>query len=302
MSLATSTAASRPSGGHRGALFLLSAVIITLLGLSAILFQMVHRAAVRGPELDARERAQNLHAARILAAIDEIEDSLGVVMPEGRSPRLRSSSASERMIGHSNADALERIAEIRATLLNRQQRIGELESSLDQTQRQFAGAQQSNARLESTLKLKEARVAQLARRVRALDARATGLESDVADAENTIRRRDETIEDKRRQIGTVYYVIGDKKRLSEAGVIESRGGILGLGKVLQVSSGLDDDSFKRLYTDKRRTIRVPATRARVLSAQPASSYSLAQSGEQMVLRIVDPERFRAIKHVVILTE
>ena len=46
---------------------------------------------------------------------------------------------------------------------------------------------------------------------------------------------------------------------------------------------------------------IPAAKATVISAQPASSYELTVVNGQTMLRILDAAQFRAVKHVVIMT-
>ena len=48
-------------------------------------------------------------------------------------------------------------------------------------------------------------------------------------------------------------------------------------------------------------MRTGTPKARVLSAQPASSYELKLEGEEMELHILEPREFRKVKHLVILT-
>jgi len=49
------------------------------------------------------------------------------------------------------------------------------------------------------------------------------------------------------------------------------------------------------------TLAESRAKARVLSAQPAGSYSLVAAGGATELHIVDPRAFRTVKQVVILT-
>ena len=60
--------------------------------------------------------------------------------------------------------------------------------------------------------------------------------------------------------------------------------------------------FTALDTDYEGIVRIPSRKARVLSAQPAASYSLDAVGGSLELRILDGESFRTVRHLVILTE
>ncbi|MGH7534242.1 MAG: hypothetical protein ACREMG_01515, partial [Gemmatimonadales bacterium] len=73
------------------------------------------------------------------------------------------------------------------------------------------------------------------------------------------------------------------------------------GKTVQLTGRFDENQFTRLDTDQERLVRTPSPKARVLSAQPASSYELKLEGEQMELHILDAREFRKVKHLVIMT-
>ena len=62
-----------------------------------------------------------------------------------------------------------------------------------------------------------------------------------------------------------------------------------------------EDRFVALDTDEQTVVHIPAAKARVLSAQPLSSYQLELVSGQVELRILDPKQFRMIKHLVIVT-
>ena len=123
----------------------------------------------------------------------------------------------------------------------------------------------------------------------------------VAEREDTLRTRDTQIEDKRRELATVYYVVGNKKQLRDSGIIEAKGGVLGLGKTIMPSRTPNLTAFVPLDTDEETVIRIPTEKARLISAQPAGSYELRPVAGQMELHIINPTEFRKVKQVVILS-
>ena len=123
---------------------------------------------------------------------------------------------------------------------------------------------------------------------------------EVAFMDVELQQKSASLEESRRELGTVYYVVGTKKELSNAGIIESKGGILGIGKTVKPTGNFDDRQFTALDTDFASVIPVAAEEAQVVSAQPVDSYALADNGDGIELRILDPEAFRAVKHVIIV--
>ena len=137
-----------------------------------------------------------------------------------------------------------------------------------------------------------------------LKTQVVGLQTTVAQDQETIQSKNQTIEEKRKELGTVFYVIGTKKELAKSGLIVSKGGVLGLGKTVQLSGHYDDQLFTAIDTDAERMIRTPASKVKVvkvLSPQPVSSYELTVEGNQVAIHILDPVEFRKVKHVVIMT-
>jgi hypothetical protein len=148
---------------------------------------------------------------------------------------------------------------------------------------------------------KEAQVAALTTRVDSLETAVTGLVAEVQQGQETISNQAQAIEDKRRELGTVFVAIGTKKELTTNGVVVAEGGLLGIGKTLKPSPNVNENLFQAIDTDAQTTVRIPAAKAQVISAQPLSSYQLAPAGEGLELRILDPREFRKVKHLVILT-
>ena len=86
------------------------------------------------------------------------------------------------------------------------------------------------------------------------------------------------------------------------GVVSSLGkGIAAasLGRLL-VERGLLP-AFTPLDTDQQTVLPIPAAKARVLSAQPPTSYELKLVEGKVELHIIDPTEFRKVRQLVILT-
>jgi hypothetical protein len=111
----------------------------------------------------------------------------------------------------------------------------------------------------------------------------------------------QTIEQKRSELATIYYAVGTKKDLTTAGMVVATGGLLGMGKTLEPTGKVEPSLLTPIDTDYQTSIRIPAPKVEVLSAQPSDSYELAVEGEETVLRILKPEDFRKVKHLLIMT-
>lgn len=280
----------------KSALFVLLTVIVLLIGAGAVIYQ---RYRTTSAEYAASQARYN----EAIDAIAEIQDSLTAITPRDSTVGMLAQGlqAEQGLTAPQTQQALERIALINGSIQCTKEKIRELEANLGKSGVRIAGLQRMVGNLKHSVAEKEALVGQLSVRVDSLQTRVTGLESDVQVSQETIRARDQSLEEKRRELATIYYIVGTRKELTTAGVIVAKGGFLGLGKTVQLSGRYDESRFTALDTDQQRLVQAPAAKVQVLSAQPTGSYELAVGIDRTELHILDPQQFRKVKHLVIMT-
>ncbi len=278
------------------------AIVAAVLAIStAVLYSRYQNTSAQYASVKAAEDQSESRYARTIDAIAEIQDSLNAISAGESQVELKSGGAERNMSAANGQQALDRIAMLRASIERNKQRITQLESSLHKSGIKVSGLQKMIASLKQSVTEKEELVAQLNTRVDSLQTTVTGLATTVQETQDTIRVRDASLEDRRKELATVYYIIGDKRSLSKSGVITAKGGLLGLGKTLTPTGKPDESIFTPLDTDQQTVVTIPTAKARVLSAQPPTSYELVNTGKSTELRIVDPKEFRKVKDVVIVT-
>jgi septal ring factor EnvC (AmiA/AmiB activator) len=239
---------------------------------------------------------------KTIDAIAEIQDSLNAISAGEGAAIVPGASRAEQNAGGANGQAaLDRIAMLRQSIQASKDRIAALESNLKKSGMKVNGLQRLVADLKKNVAEREMEVAALTTRVDSLNTQVTGLTATVTEREDTLRTRDVQIEDKRRELATVYYAVGSKGDLKKAGVIQSSGGVLGLGKTVLPAANPDPNAFTAMDTDQSQVIHISSAKARVISAQPATSYELLPTGGGVDLRITNAAEFRKVKQVVILT-
>ena len=226
--------------------------------------------------LQQSDEATRLRFGQAINDIASIQDSLNAIsLLDGSGAMLSSPLSDERRLSATHGDAvLARVAEVRAGIERARDRIQLLETRLKQTGGHVAGLERMVTRLKQGLADKESLMAQLTGRVDSLQTNVNGLTATVQEGETRIAAQDATIEERRRELGTVFYVIGTRQELLKRGVVVARGGVLGRGKTLEPSGHVDESSFTALDTDQLTVIPITAAHARVLTPQPAESYSL----------------------------
>jgi len=278
------------------ALFLLIAVVVLLIGATAVLFRKYEKSTTDFAESQTRYN-------EAINAIAEIQDSLfAITAGDSAIGTLSQGLQTEQSLTQPQTrQALDAIAVINKSITRTKEKIRDLEGRLKKTGVRAAGLQKMIASLKISVAEKEALVNMLNGRVDSLQVQVAGLEGAVQQGQETIRARDVTLEERRSELATIYLLMGTKKELSASGVIVSKGGFLGMGKTVQLTGRFDESQFSRLDTDQEKLVRTPSPKARVLSAQPTSSYELKLEGEQMELHILDPKEFRKVRHLVIMT-
>jgi hypothetical protein len=283
-------------------LFAFIALVVVLLGALGVLYQRYQERSTALTDVRAAEEAVQRRYGDAINAIAEIQDSLQTIALGDTSVQLLSEQlrAERGLRAPDGNEALDRIAVLKAGLLRTKERIRELEASLKRSGVKAAGLERMIAGLKQSVSEKEGTIARLTGQVDSLNLRVTDLAATVSQNEQTIAAQTETLEERRRELGTVFYIVGTKRDLTTQGVLVAKGGVLGLGRTLAPSGRYDEAAFTPLDTDHESVVSIPAEKAQVLTAQPTGSYELRTVDGHLELRILDPLEFRKVKHLVIV--
>lgn len=288
---------------RRPASLLWITAVVVLAGASAFLFTRYRTTASELANVKVAEEASRTRYAQTIDAIAEIQDSLNAIAIGDANVKLVSGGlqSEKNLRSPDGSDALDRIATLRSSIQRNKDRIRQLESSLSASGIRVNGLKRMVAGLNSSVAEKERLVGELSARVAALSTQVTGLETTVQENQQQIAQKDETLEEKRRELATVYYVVGSKRDLKTKGVVVAKGGVLGMGKTLQPSGQVAAGVLTPLDTDRQTVVPIEAPKAQVVSAQPVASYELRLVDGKLELHILDPNEFRKIKQLVIVT-
>jgi len=271
----------------------LALISLVLIGSTIFFYSKYKKSQADYTQLQTEDESTRLRYGNAIAEIATIQDSLNAIVlgdepVEGAAAR---SQAEVEVPGTVHDQVLTRIATLRGAIERTKERITELDARLKKSGIKIEGMNKMIAGLRRSVTEKEEQIAMLTTQVDTLQTQVTGL---------TV-----AVEDKQTELATVFYAMGSKKELVRSGVVEAKGGVLGIGKTLRPTGHPDQSVFTPLDTDEQTVIQIPAEKVdkvQVLSAQPVSSYVLQPVGTNMVeLRIVDAKEFRKIKQVVILT-
>jgi len=282
---------------------ILAVAVLLLGGATVFVYSQFKHSQADNASLQSANRSTQDQYGRTIEAIAEIQDSLNTLALGDKTMPFESSTLrQERNLGAPSAqEALERISLLRAGIERSKHRIDQLERDLHHSGLRTAGLQKLVASLRETTAEKERQVAELTAQVDTLHVQVGTLTTQVAQVQDTVRVRDETLTERQHELATVYWVADSKRALTKAGVIAARGGVLGLGRTLAPTARVSDALFQRLDTDEQTVLTLQATKAQVLTPQPASSYELRLVNGRMELHILEPREFRKVRQLVIVT-
>jgi predicted RNase H-like nuclease (RuvC/YqgF family) len=181
-----------------------------------------------------------------------------------------------------------RIFQLNTRLRNQSQRNESLKDSVEQLNYLLSGKQ---------------------RELEDLNAALASLHSDIANLQTAMiflmiqnNLKDELIDGAIEYSQLVYYITGTSKELQNARVIDTKGGLLGIGKTSVVSGESDLSVFTPINSAESRSIPVNSKSVKIVSSHPAASFRLArENGQIKSLEITDPEAFwQLTKYLVIV--
>ena len=283
---------------------ILGVVAVVMLACIIILVVKYRRQSSSFAESRQAEEAVRTQFNSALESIAEIQDSLTVITPEETHLRdiSRSSETGTSVTQTQKDRMLASIADLKQSIQNSNRKIRDLEKSLRGSQAEVAGLRRIITNLKKSVAEKEVMIAQLTARVDSLNVTVAGLKTDVLAGQQTIAEQRHVIADKRKEIGTIFYIIGSKKDLQGKGIITEKGGVLGMGKSTQLSGALNEGDFSTLDTDQATEIPIPGKEPQVLSAQTKTSYELTSNEGGAKLRILNAPEFRKVKYLVIMVK
>ena len=194
---------------------------------------------------------------------------------------------------------------MREQLETDKKKIANLEAQLAGSRTQLKSVQKIVDRLKASLGEKETIMAELQDRLgimsETIEEERRIAEREIATREQTIQEKEDALDEAAWDANTIYYTVGKRSDLMKRGVIDRKGGILGIGRVTLVAKALETEDFTELNLLDTTEIRFKATKKgySVLSNHVATTYSVEKDDKEYVLTITDLENFRKQKFLVI---
>lgn len=195
------------------------------------------------------------------------------------------------------------IAAIQQALQERRQRLDELEKKLSSSNLNNSKLQQTIESLRSQIDNQTKEIANLRGQLNQAKTQINELNAAVDTLNTTVSavsaERDQAQQqstDLTNELNTCYYAIGSSSELKDHNILKS--GFLRKTKIME---GEFDMSFFN-KGDKRSLTTIPlhSKKAKVLTKQPASSYTITEQNGQKVLNITNPTEFWNLSNYLVI--
>lgn len=173
------------------------------------------------------------------------------------------------------------------------------------------------AALSSRLKKSNLKIAELEKMIEMLAVQVQEKDAQIADLQTKLAQANEQIKvlfeeynlrleelgEQEDLLNTAYYCFGTSKELLANGVITKEGGFIGIGKTQKLADEFNKKYFTQVDITATNEINLAATKAKVVTNHPSSSYEI--KGEKTADRIIikDTEAFwSASKYLVVIVD
>ena len=182
----------------------------------------------------------------------------------------------------------ELIAKLQKQLESSTLKGGQLKKTIDNLTAQLEEKDKQLLALREELDKKDIHISELDETIGNLNTTVSNLSADNQQKAETINAQD-------KQLNTAWYVFGTKKELKGQHILEG-------GKVM--NGNFNKNYFTKVDIRNTTEIKLYSKSAKLLTAHPASSYSLTHdASKQYVLRITNPQIFWSTsKYLVVLVK
>lgn len=237
-----------------------------------------------------------------LVSFNEIENSLdsitqrqNIIMDDVKSRTELKNTTRERINDN--------ISEINKLMEKNRKWIESLTKNLRNTSSKYLELEKTLILMRDQLSRKDAELTSMNERLSLMSDSIIVLRTSVDTLTRVGLAQAQTISDQTKAIHTAYYIVGEKNELQDKKIIDSQGGILGMGKIQKIAGNVNDKNFTKIDYSVTTIIPISSKRPKLLTSHPNDSYVMDKNGEGIItdLRITYPEKFWSVsKYMVVI--
>ena len=241
--------------------------------------------------VEAALAAKNTEVEMLFQQLNEIEENLSVV-----TSKYADVSKIKDKTGEVNVDTRTKITsqiqDINDLLTEQKQRIDNLNAQLRKQKNTNKELTAFIEKLQTRISEQEEEIQLLTTELQKHKIVIENLNRNLDDLNKKNQDKDERILKIEEEKNAAYYIIGERKELLEKGIINRKGGFLGIGKRSVASSDSELKNYKKIDIRRVPEIELPGTKIKILTSHPSESYRLESDSKRPTrLVITNPSLF-----------
>lgn len=249
---------------------------------------------------------QDASLNEFIETFNDVERNLDSVAARQQVITINSGKANEMKSNQKDRINSE-IAAINNLMNDNRNKLAALTKKLKNSSIKNSALEKTIATLNNQLEQKDAELTALNEKLANLNAEVTQLETSVTALTTDNGLKSQTIAENNTALHTAYYIVGKSNELQDAGIIDRKGGLLGIGKTAKVSADIDNTKLTRIDYTQTMDIPINGRDVKIITSHPSDSYILIKDfkNEKITtsLMVKDPEKFwSGSKYLVIVKD
>ncbi len=241
---------------------------------------------MQGAELDElfatiNEIEQGLSSIRETESILAVSSADGMEIPQGSKEQLKQDVEAIQNAIKSYQEEIEKLKK------DKRLQSSQFKKRLNAMQKELKEKSEVIETLSRQLEEKDAQIVMQTRQIASLDEVVSNLKNEVEELSSEGSQLKAKVADQESEIYSVYYIVGSKAELIEAGVM-TKGGLF---KSSKVSYQSEKDAFVKIDSREISEINTNAKKAKVMSIHPKGTYAFVENDGEMILNISNPQEF-----------
>jgi DNA repair exonuclease SbcCD ATPase subunit len=283
-----------------------SVIIILILSLSSCQQGKIDQMQVAQDSITQAIIKRDSTILDFVASMNEIQDNLDSIKRIQSIVKIQSNSGNELQQGDKDRIVSD-IRMINDLLQKNKDLIAQLQRQANSSGMKIAELQKAIVNLNRQVEEKNAEIVTLREELQKLNFDMEGLNVQLKTAEEknisqekVIQEKTQAIEEQTTAMNMAWYAFGTKKELVSNGVIEKEGGILGLGRTLQLKEDFNREFFTQVDIRDLKSIPLFVKKAVLITTHTVGSYHFTGEDEIESLDIDNPKEFwKTSKYLVI---
>ena len=234
--------------------------------------------------VEAALSAKNAEVEMLFQQLNEIEESLSIVTSKYADVSKIKDKTGEVSVD-TRTKITSQIQDINDLLAEQKQKINNLNAQLRKQKNSNKELTAFIEKLQTRISEQEEEIQLLTTELQKHKIVIENLNRNLDDLNKKNQDKDERILKIEEEKNAAYYIIGERKELLEKGIINRKGGFLGIGKRSVASSDSELKNYSKIDIRKVPEIQLPGTKIKILTSHPSESYRL-ESDEKRPTRLV----------------